>query len=108
MAEASPSTVWRRGLLVYNSSPSTEDESDGVRVWCDMGQDEDEEGATEEGLGGGGWTVILQRRPLPQQINFRRGWEEYKEGFGDPESEYWIGEASILSLLHSSSSSFPL
>lgn len=51
----------------------------GVRVWCDMeGED-------------GGWTTILLRRKLEQQVDFNKGWRYYRLGFGDPETEYWIG-----------------
>lgn len=51
----------------------------GVRVWCDM------EGKDDK------WTVVLSRHPLEKQLDFNRGWRDYREGFGDPETEYWIG-----------------
>uniref|UniRef100_A0A8C6SCB0 Fibrinogen-like protein 1 n=1 Tax=Neogobius melanostomus TaxID=47308 RepID=A0A8C6SCB0_9GOBI len=57
-----------------------------LRVYCDMS-------------GGGGWTVI-QRRSNGSQ-SFNRSWEEYKNGFGDFESdlgEFWLGNDRLHSL----------
>ncbi|CAL4101409.1 unnamed protein product, partial [Meganyctiphanes norvegica] len=56
-----------------------------VSVWCEF-----DVGAEV------GWTVILARMPTETPINFSRGWNDYKAGFGDAHNEYWIG----LSLLH--------
>ncbi|XP_066957217.1 LOW QUALITY PROTEIN: fibrinogen-like protein 1 [Macrobrachium rosenbergii] len=60
-----------------------------VDVWCDM----DEEGADD-----GGWTVVLLRRPLDTQVNFDRGWRDYSNGFGSPDTEYWIGNEALHAL----------
>ncbi|BFZ04529.1 hypothetical protein BsWGS_07568 [Bradybaena similaris] len=38
---------------------------------------------------GGGW-VIIQRR-TKGDVDFYRGWADYKNGFGTPDSDYWIG-----------------
>ncbi|XP_071135872.1 angiopoietin-2-like [Mytilus edulis] len=59
---------------VYTIYP---DEINGIRAYCDMSTD------------GGGWTV-LQRR-IDRTTSFDRNWIEYKEGFGDPQKEYWLG-----------------
>lgn len=48
-------------------------------VWCN------------HSWGGGGWTVILQRRQQKVQLDFRRPLLDYENGFGIPEEEYWIG-----------------
>ncbi|XP_017038436.1 microfibril-associated glycoprotein 4-like [Drosophila kikkawai] len=38
---------------------------------------------------GGGWTIILRRHDGRQ--DFYRGWEDYKRGFGDLTSEFFLG-----------------
>ncbi|XP_062615421.1 fibrinogen beta chain-like isoform X2 [Saccostrea cucullata] len=47
-----------------------------VQVYCDMATD------------GGGWTVIQRRQS--GDVSFERNWEEYKMGFGDVSTSYWI------------------
>ena len=55
-----------------------------MRVMCDM--------ETE----GGGWTVILRRkRSVPSNINFYRTWDDYENGFGNLNTEFWIGLRNI-------------
>lgn len=47
----------------------------------------------------GGWTVILARRPTTQErINFNTTWQQYKDGFGDIEGEFWIGNEVLHAL----------
>ncbi|XP_066304201.1 uncharacterized protein [Branchiostoma lanceolatum] len=46
---------------------------------------------------GEGWTVI-QRRTKEGTVNFTRGWEDYKRGFGDLEDELWLGLENIYAL----------
>ena len=38
---------------------------------------------------GGGWTVI--QRCADNTVNFFRGWEDYKAGFGDLLGNFWVG-----------------
>ena len=49
-----------------------------VQAWCDLETD------------GGGWLVI-QRRVQNGTANFTRSWEDYRNGFGDLEGEFWYG-----------------
>ncbi|XP_033752089.1 microfibril-associated glycoprotein 4-like [Pecten maximus] len=55
-----------------------------VNVWCDMDTDN------------GGWTVIQRR--MDGSVNFTRMWNDYTFGFGNANSEYWIGNENLYQM----------
>ncbi|KAM8824996.1 angiopoietin-related protein 6 [Synchiropus picturatus] len=48
-----------------------------LQAWCDQSHNQ------------GGWTVIQRRQD--GSVNFFRTWEQYKQGFGNLDGEYWLG-----------------
>ncbi|XP_071836157.1 uncharacterized protein [Apostichopus japonicus] len=72
-------TAGRRNNGKYTIYPV---ESFGFEVFCNMSS--------------GGWT-ILQRR-TSSSVSFYRFWNEYKNGFGIPTGDHWIGNDKIYKL----------
>ena len=66
---------------VYTVNPTNRSSFD---VYCDMKTD------------GGGWTVFHKR--FNGFVGFYRGWDEYKNGFGDLKGEFWLGNEKIHQL----------
>ncbi|XP_060576825.1 angiopoietin-related protein 1-like, partial [Ruditapes philippinarum] len=71
------------GVYVIKPTGST-----ATDVWCDMTN--------------GGWTVIQRRQDGSD--DFYRNWEDYKNGFGNRSSEYWLGLEQIYYLTIADSS----
>ncbi|KAJ8007169.1 hypothetical protein DPEC_G00114750 [Dallia pectoralis] len=53
------------------------------KVYCEM-------------LADGGWTVFQQR--TGPQVRFDRGWNKYKDGFGDLQNDHWLGLRHVFVL----------
>ena len=69
---------------VYSIDP---DGSGAFDVFCD------------QTTAGGGWTVFQKR--LDGSVDFYRGWNEYKRGFGNLNGEFWLGLKNIYRLTRS-------
>ena len=65
----------------YSIIQPSENNSLPAQVLCDTFTD------------GGGW-IVLQRR-VTGDVNFYRGWEDYKQGFGSLDGEFWLGNDNI-------------
>ncbi|XP_064601229.1 ficolin-3-like [Liolophura sinensis] len=61
-------------------------------VWCDFEYSDDSSGR--------GWMVVQRR--INGELDFNKTWEEYRQGFGDLSSEFWLGNEYIWPLLNSS------
>jgi ficolin len=65
---------------VYTVDPDTRG---SFQVFCDMT------------TYGGGWTVFQRRQNGSEHEDFYRTWDEYKTGFGNLTSEFWLGNDKI-------------
>ena len=69
---------------VYHINP---DNGSPMQVLCDLITN------------GGGWTVFQKR--LDGSVDFFRNWESYKNGFGDLNGEFWLGNDKLHRLTFS-------
>ena len=58
------------------------DGKNAMTVFCDQTTD------------GGGW-VVLQRRVSPFRTSFNKMWSGFRQGFGDINGEFWLGNIKI-------------
>ena len=42
----------------------------------------------------GGW-IVIQRNKISSPVDFNRNWTDYKEGFGDLNTEFWHGLSAV-------------
>ncbi|XP_071133111.1 fibrinogen C domain-containing protein 1-like [Mytilus edulis] len=73
----------KRGNGIYTLFPNSSSSS-GYSVYCDFETDN------------GNWTVFQRR--INGTTDFFRGWEEYENGFGNLEAEFWLGNRKINEL----------
>ena len=76
-----------RTSRVYTINP---DYGEPFKVYCNMNTD------------GGGWTVI-QRQKGSNNPNFNRNWNDYVNGFGNPNYDHWLGLEKIHRLTKANS-----
>jgi ficolin len=84
---ASCSSLYKSGERrngVYTINP---DGLGSFQVKCDMQTD------------GGGWTVFQRRQDA--NVDFYCGWQDYKNGFGDLNGNFWLGLDEIHRLTKS-------
>ncbi|CAL1265616.1 unnamed protein product [Larinioides sclopetarius] len=72
---------------VYTVYPRNRIAMCSLAVFCDM--------KTE----GGGWTVIQRRGNFGSPMNyFAKLWQQYKQGFGSLDKDFWLGNDAIFAL----------
>ncbi|EAT44910.1 AAEL003753-PA [Aedes aegypti] len=49
-------------------------------------------------IGSHGW-IVVQNRKEQGKLSFDRDWTEYRDGFGDPRGEFWLGLEKIHQLM---------
>ncbi|GIY30269.1 techylectin-5A [Caerostris darwini] len=71
-------TVWPKSRILNGKS---------VEVFCDMDTD------------GGGWTVLQRRGNFSRAKDyFFQDWQSYKNGFGNVDKDFWLGNDNIFAL----------
>ncbi|KAL9975461.1 hypothetical protein ACROYT_G012622 [Oculina patagonica] len=69
--------VYKAGKRISGVYTIDPDNAGAFDVFCD------------QTTAGGGWTVFQKR--LDGSVDFYRGWDDYKRGFGNLNGEFWLG-----------------
>lgn len=72
----------KRESAVYTIYPY-ENKEESLEVLCDLESN------------GGGWTVFFTRQPQQEPIDFNESWLNFKSGFGNISTEFWLGNDLI-------------
>ncbi|XP_069765826.1 fibrinogen-like 2a isoform X2 [Narcine bancroftii] len=78
------SDLYKQGNRKSGIYKLAQDLCKSFRAYCDM--------ETQEG----GWTVLQSRKD--GSVDFNRTWDDYKNGFGNLSTEFWLGNDKIHSL----------
>ncbi|WAR01855.1 ANGL2-like protein [Mya arenaria] len=78
--------LYRDGITKSGVYPIRLPDRRVVNIWCDME------------TANGGWTIIQRR--IDGSINFTRKWEDYAFGFGNANTEFWLGNENLYKLSH--------
>ena len=71
---------------IYLLRPGLDQSGPPIPAFCDLETD------------GGGWTVFQRRAVILPRLDFYKGWQQYKNGFGELDMEFWWGLENIFQL----------
>lgn len=78
---------WRKKCYAKSGIYTVDVNRRKTQVYCDMETD------------GGGWTVF--QKQFEGTVDFKRNWEDYKNGFGSLDNEFWLGNEIVHQMTNS-------